>query len=251
MLALDVTKSFKGNAFRLNIAFELPSNCRRAVFFGSSGSGKTLTLQLIAGLARPTAGFITVLGHTLVETENKIFLSPQQRHIGYMFQDYALFPNLTVLQNVAYSRTGLLAHNVSRQERERAMSLMEKMGIAHLHSFLPNALSGGQKQRVALARAIHAEPHLLMLDEPFSALDPLLKEQLRGEILDILHRLNERPNNPCPAIIITHDPVEVDVFAGAVILFKNGRAKVVENWPEVRSQFPTAAACLLKLQESL
>lgn len=249
MLAVALQKTFKNSLFRLDISFSLPDACKRAVFFGASGSGKTLTLHMIAGLATPDTGFIRLGNTFLLDTQRGICLPPQRRHIGYMFQDYALFPNLTVLQNVAYSHTGLWARHVGREHRQKAAALLDRLGLRQLIDLYPNALSGGQKQRVALARALYARPRLLMLDEPFSALDPLLKEQLRTDLLAILNRLPDRPELPLPCIIITHDPLDVETFAGVVILFRQGRAQVIENWAAIRARFPTAAACLRYLQQ--
>ena len=139
-------------------------------------------------------------GNVLYDSEQGICVPARRRRIGYMFQDYALFPHLSVLHNVAYAGTGLLPWRLNGEQRTWAMDLLERLGIAHLARLYPGNLSGGQKQRVALARALGTRPSLLLLDEPFSALDPLLRERLRGEIQEILAAFT------IPAVIISHDP---------------------------------------------
>ncbi|MDE5833855.1 MAG: ATP-binding cassette domain-containing protein [Desulfovibrio sp.] len=231
-----------GSRFTLDIALELPAAIRRAVFFGPSGSGKTLTMQCVAGLAMPDKGEISVEDRVFYSSRQKICLKPQVRSVGYMAQDYALFPHLTVLQNVAYPRTGLFCAHIPASEKKRARELLANFGILDLQRRKPGAISGGQKQRTALARAANSSPRILLLDEPFSALDPLLRERMRREILAFLNELN------LPAIIITHDPDDVDAFAGALVLFNQGRAVVSRDYQEIREGYPSAAACLRDLE---
>lgn len=245
MLQIEICKAFRKrhSQFCLNIAFELSSSSGISVFFGPSGSGKTLTLQSIAGLAKPDRGLIRLNDDLLYASGQKIFLSPQKRHIGYMLQDYALFPNLTVIQNVAYAKTGLLARIIRKKQHAAALALLQSFGMEHIANHYPSEISGGQKQRAALARALYAGPKLLLLDEPFSALDPLLRMQMRKELMDRLEKLK------IPAIIISHDPEDVDVFADGLVLFNSGRAQVVENWQKQRCKFADAGSCLRNLQE--
>ena len=247
MLSLRLVKEFHNTAtpFRLDVAYDIGDAYKSAVLFGSSGSGKTLTMQCIAGLVRPDAGHIRVGGRTLFASGEHVCVPVQQRHIGYMFQEYALFPHLTLLQNVAYPRTGGLARWVRGEESDRARAILERLGIGHLAKHFPAQISGGQRQRAALARALNAEPRLLLLDEPFSALDPLLREHLRQELLEVLTTLT------IPAIIISHDPDDVDAFAGGLVLYEKGRARVVPDYAAVRSAFPSAGACLRHLQREM
>lgn len=253
MLNIAITKRFRSrlSSFMLDVAFDLGQECRRAVFFGPSGSGKTLTMQCIAGLAMPDSGHIAVNGRMLFDSAANIRIPAQNRHMGYMLQDYALFPHFTVLQNVAYSHTGLWCAHVGSREKEKAIAVLERFGMAAYWRHYPAELSGGQKQRVALARAINSQPALMLLDEPFSALDPLLREHMRAEMLQMLDKSGHDPaNSGCPAIIITHDPEDVAAFAGTVIIYKRGQAHVVESWPETLARFASITSCLRHLLES-
>lgn len=248
MISLSIQKKFCSGQrqFNLDLGFSLGGQCASAVFFGPSGSGKTLTMKCIAGLVQPDRGRILVNGRVLFDSGQKICLAPQKRRVGYMPQDYALFPQLTALQNVAYPVTGLWARFVAKKQKIRAIECLRRFGIAALANCLPAELSGGQKQRVALARAINANPAVLLLDEPFAALDPLLRQKLREETVAIFNH-----DAGCPAIIISHDPEDVDAFAGSVILYNQGKAKLVPHWQSTRAQFATAAECLLELQADL
>lgn len=246
MLSLHICKQLRArrSAFLLNINYELGPACRRAVLFGASGSGKSLTLQAIAGLITPDSGLIATYGRILFDSTQKICVPPQKRDIGYMFQDYALFPHLTMLQNVAYADTGCWPWHVGRQQTELAMAVLARFGLEGCEGHYPDELSGGQKQRAALARAVYARPGLLLLDEPFSALDPLLRRTLRQEMLSIVESLD------CPAIIITHDPEDVDAFAGALVLYNHGMARLAPEWQDIRGGFASAAECLEYLQRA-
>lgn len=245
MIDLAIVKTFRGASsdFRLDAQIKIDDAYKSAVFFGPSGSGKTLTMQCIAGLARPNSGHISILGQQYFDSGNGINLPPQQRHIGYMLQDYALFPHLTLLQNVAYAQSGIFGRLLSAKTRNAAFATLERFGLGDLQNHYPAELSGGQKQRAALARALFANPRILLLDEPFSALDPLLRKKMRGEILGWLKTLSS------PAIIITHDPDDVDAFAGMLALFWQGKTRLINNYPELRKNFATAADCILSLQK--
>ncbi|MDE6733925.1 MAG: ATP-binding cassette domain-containing protein [Desulfovibrio sp.] len=222
MLSLDIIKQVsRGPApFRLEARFTLPPETRNAVFFGPSGSGKTVTLQCVAGLLTPDSGRIAVGGVVFYDSREGVRLPARQRRLGYVPQDYALFPHLTVLQNVAYAHTGPFARHVGKREREEAREMLGRFRIDHLAGRYPHELSGGQSQRAALARALNAAPRLLLMDEPFSALDVPLREALRREIRELLGEL------AIPSIIITHDPADVEAFGGARVVFEGGRASL-------------------------
>lgn len=245
MLELFLQKQFsgRGEPFLLNVRISLPDGHKCVVLFGPSGSGKSVSLRCIAGIVRPDRGHIEVNRTVFYDSGSGVDLAPQKRHVGYMFQDYALFPHLTLLQNVAYAHSGLLGRRFTRKARADAQYWLGTLGLDNLEQRYPSELSGGQRQRAALARALNSQPRLLLLDEPFSALDPLLRMETRREILGFLQCLD------IPALIVTHDPEDVDMFAGALVLFSRGRTKVVDNYRETRTAFPTAAACLMALQE--
>lgn len=245
MISLHLRKTFRNadTPFSLDVAYEIGDSQKHVVLFGPSGSGKSLTLQCLVGLTRPDAGHIRLGERVLYDGAAKVCVPARCRRIGYMFQDYALFPHLSVLQNVAYARTGCWPWRICATERSKAQAMLERFGIGHLARHLPVQLSGGQRQRAALARALNADPQLLLLDEPFSALDPLLRERLREELLELLADLT------IPAVIITHDPDDVDAFAGGLILYDHGQARQVPDYRAARRNFATAGQCLRHLQE--
>ncbi|MBD5538876.1 MAG: ATP-binding cassette domain-containing protein, partial [Desulfovibrio sp.] len=220
MLSVDISKQVSGGTvpFRLEARFTLPPETRNAVFFGPSGSGKTLTMRCIAGLLMPDFGRITVGETVFFDSRENVLLPARQRGVGYVPQDYALFPHLTVLQNVAYAHTGPFGRHVDAQAKEQARTMLERFRISPLAGRYPLQLSGGQRQRVALARALNAAPRLLLLDEPFSALDVPLRAAMRQEVRELLAAL------AVPSIIITHDPADAEAFGGALIVFQGGRA---------------------------
>ncbi|WP_165078353.1 MULTISPECIES: ATP-binding cassette domain-containing protein [unclassified Desulfovibrio] len=222
MLAVDIIKQVsRGPApFRLTARFALPEGCRNAVFFGPSGSGKTVAMQCIAGLMMPDSGRIAVGETVFFDSREGVRLPARKRGLGYVPQDYALFPHLTVLQNVAYAHTGPFARHVGKRAREEAREVLGRFRIDHLAGRFPHELSGGQRQRAALARALNAAPRLLLMDEPFSALDVPLREALRREIRDLLGAL------AIPSVIITHDPADAEAFGGALVVFEGGRASL-------------------------
>ena len=203
MIHVEVFKqlSSRGRSFTLDIRFA--SEEGYTVIFGPSGAGKTLTLQAIAGLMTPDAGKVICRDRVLFDSEKGIDVPARRRRIGYVFQDYALFPHLTVFQNLAFGLNGAWKGRLSRQNRNLVEEFLHIFEISHLAPSFPLDLSGGQKQRVALARALITRPELLLLDEPFSALDVLLQERIRGEILQILSHF-DIPLIQLMAFIIGH-----------------------------------------------
>jgi molybdate transport system ATP-binding protein len=200
-------------AFRLAVRAEVSPGVTAVV--GPSGSGKTTLLRALAGLTVPADGIIQLNGRVLFSAKEGIHLPPERRRVGYVPQQYALFPRLRVIDNVMY---GLKARGVPRRERRRrAMAMLERMGIAHLADRRPAQLSGGEAQRVALARALVVEPDVLLLDEPLSALDPETRRQLRSFLRTVL------ADAGCPVVCVTHDREDVATLADAVLVLKQGR----------------------------
>ena len=178
------------------------------VLFGPSGAGKTTLLRLLAGLERPDSGQIEFRGETWFDSGRAILLPPQQRRAGFLFQEYALFPHLTVLENVAYA-----------SDRARGGELLQRFGLADLADRKPRAISGGQQQRVALARALAAEPSLLLLDEPLSALDAATRLRTRHELRRILL------DSGIPSIVVTHDRAEAIALGDWMAVMVEGRIR--------------------------
>jgi molybdate transport system ATP-binding protein len=182
---------------------------------GPSGSGKTLTLQCIAGLMAPDAGRIAAAGRTLFDGRDGLNLPPQQRRIGYVFQGYALFPHMTVAQNIAYGVPKTREHQ-NRAAGGRTKEIVDRLGLSALTSRYPADLSGGQQQRVALARALATDPDVLLLDEPFSALDAPLRRELSSELSHTLRGWGKI------AVLVTHDLAEAYQIADMVVLYEHG-----------------------------
>ncbi len=174
MLSVTLTKRFPG--FTLDVSWE--ADDRIVALFGPSGAGKSLTLGCLAGLVRPDTGRIVVNGRTFDDVAGGVHLPPQARRLGYVFQGYALFPHLTVAENVAFG----LRDRPRAERRRRAGEVLERLGLGEVADRHPRELSGGQQQRVALGRALAPDPELLLLDEPLSALDAPLRRQLRDEL---------------------------------------------------------------------
>lgn len=236
-VAIQKTIASGERRFELHVAFA--STAKTLVLFGPSGSGKTLTLQAMAGLLAPDAGRIAVDGTVLFDAEAGVDVPARQRDIGYVFQDYALFPHLTVACNVGFGlRT---SWGMSRRDKNSIAEILEVFGLAELAANYPRHISGGQRQRVALARALILRPRLLLLDEPFSALDPMMRAQMRDEFLRVQALFD------IPVVVITHDPVDVDVFAEDLVVFASGRVKAMMPFRELREAGEHADALLGRL----
>jgi molybdate transport system ATP-binding protein len=220
---VDIEKKFYGRknrkgkeeipSFSMHCSFDTGSEF--AVLFGCSGSGKTTALRCIAGLEKPDAGTIRINGKLYFDSKQKVNLPPQKRKIGYMFQENALFPHMNVRQNVEFGLKGLN----SADKANRVDEMLSIAGIEELEFSYPDALSGGQKQKVALARALAPDPEVLLLDEPFSSLDTVVRLKLRKELRTVQRRLG------IPAIFITHDPVEAFTMADRMVVFDNGKVQ--------------------------
>jgi molybdate transport system ATP-binding protein len=220
-LSIDIRKHLhsRGRSFALNCSFT--SSEKFVVLFGASGSGKTTTMRTVAGLVQPDAGRIVVGGRTLFDSTRGINVPARQRNIGYLFQDYALFPHLTVEKNIAFALRPSLWGRLGREEKQRVDEALSLFHIAELRQAMPAELSGGQRQRVALARALVRKPDLLLLDEPFAALDPHLRARLRSGLLDVQRHFN------VPVLLISHDPEDVDLFAETLVVYDAGRVSTL------------------------
>jgi molybdate transport system ATP-binding protein len=221
--------------FRLEASFASDQDI--VVLFGPSGAGKTLTLQAIAGLTSPDTGRIVVKDRVLFDAARKIKIPARHRDIGYVFQDYALFPHLTVAYNVAFGLRRGWPWYLPQGDRLRLEEVLDIFELSSLRESLPRDLSGGQRQRVALARALIRRPSLLLLDEPFSALDALLRARMREELLKVQEHFS------LPVILITHDPEDVAALAQTVVVYDAGKIRQVMALPDQDKQ--RAAAGLL------
>lgn len=217
MIDLDFKHAFPSRLGGFKMHIQLNSSSRSLAFFGASGSGKTLTLQAIAGLFTPREGHIKIEGKTLFNSGQKIALPARERNLGYLFQDYAIFPHLSVRQNIEFALRTKCHSRRDIRRRQKVDEMLESFELIKVADLYPTRISGGQKQRVALARAMASQPELLLLDEPFSALDPLLRARVREQCRSILERFS------IPTIIITHDPVDVLAFAESVSFYDNGK----------------------------
>ncbi len=213
-LVADIEKQLEH--FRLALRLEVGTEV--LVLFGPSGAGKTTVLNTIAGLVTPDAGEITLDGRPFFRRHRPgpaVNLPARKRRIGYVFQQYALFPHLTALENVAYPLRR------RRDGHRQAMALLKKMGIAHLAHRYPHEMSGGQQQRVAIARALAADPQVLLLDEPFSALDTALRERLQRELRDLQRELG------LVVLYVTHSLEDAFAVGHRLAVIRQGRVEQV------------------------
>ena len=209
-LFVDIRKTLDG--FTLHAAFETEELVTGLL--GASGCGKSLTLQCIAGVLRPDTGKIVLDGETLFDSARSIDLPPQKRRVGYLFQHYALFPHWTVERNLCCA----LHHVRDKGERQRRLrGMVARMQLSGLENHRPAQLSGGQAQRAALARMLLSEPRLLLLDEPFSALDSHLREQLAPDLLDLLRAYGRQ------AVLVTHSREEAYQLTRRLCVMDSGR----------------------------
>jgi len=219
--------------FALDISFV--SESRRIALFGPSGAGKSLTLRAIAGLLRPDSGRIVLNGRTLFDSEAGIDVRPQERRVAYLFQDYALFPHLTVAQNIAFGLARGWRNPGRKASHPEAQRWIDAFGLGAITGNYPGEISGGQKQRTALARALVAQPDIVLLDEPFSALDPVLRVRMRNELRALQASLD------VPMLVISHDPEDVEALGDHVLEVRDGRIHgggPVKGHPQIYAPVP-------------
>ena len=226
-LEVEIEKRFAG--FTLRAQFTAQDTA--TAILGASGCGKSMTLRCIAGIVKPDKGRIVLDGVPLFDSEKKIDLPPQKRGVGLLFQNYALFPNMTVEQNIL---CGLHAEPDRAKRRAACAEMIRTLRLEGLEKRLPAALSGGQQQRVALARILAAKPRILMLDEPFSALDSYLREQVEGEVGALLAAF------PGPALLVTHNRDEAYRLCREMIVMDGGR---VLRAGETKAVFADPRSC--------
>ena len=217
-LSFSLKKSFEG--FSMDVALTLDEEL--LVLFGPSGAGKSLMLKMISGLVRPDAGVVTMAGEPVFDSGAGIDMPIRRREAGYLFQDYALFPHMTVFGNIAYGIKGVRA-----EVEARVGELISVMRLTGLERRYPRELSGGQKQRTALARTLGTGPRVLLLDEPFSALDYQVREKLRADLLKI-HSIF-----PITTIVVTHDLEEAFMLSERIAVINDGRIEQLGSREEV------------------
>ena len=229
MIYVDIEKKF--GKFTLKTKFQFDNEIMGLL--GASGSGKSLTLKCIAGIEKPDKGRIVLNDRVLFDSEKKINISPKDRKIGYLFQDYALFPNMNVYENIKVGiRDG---ENFDKLIMEK----LEEMRISHLKDKKINEISGGEKQRVALARLLINKPEIILLDEPFSALDDYLKSKIELEVAEVLR------NYKIPTILVSHSRAEVYRLCNEICVMTNGKSEDLMNKKELFKNPKTFSSCLI------
>lgn len=227
-LTVDIRK--KLNHFELDVAFETGQEIFSVL--GESGCGKSMTLKCIAGIETPDSGRIVLNGKTLFDAEKKINLKPQERGVGYLFQDYALFPNMTVSENIGIGVP-------KKQRRKITEEYLSRFYLEEVKDSYPQYLSGGQKQRTALARMLAAEPEILLLDEPFAAVDSYLSWKLERQLMELADDYGK------PMLFVSHDRDEVYRLSDRIGIIHRGQMQTVGTKHEIFRNPETKAAAIL------
>ena len=213
---VDIHKAVHSGRRSFDLRVRFKTGARRTVIFGPSGAGKSLTLQALAGLLKPDSGRIAFGGEVLFDGASGVDVPARQRGFGYLFQDYALFPKLNVRQNIAFGLSHGLRNPSAKVDGTAVDRWLRAFELVDVAGQRPTDLSGGQRQRTALARALVHSPRALLLDEPFSALDPELRERMRSELDELLQRID------IPVLMITHDPEDLDWFGEEALYLRDG-----------------------------
>lgn len=215
-MAIEAVIKYKAGGFTLNL--DIRSDAKRIGILGASGTGKSMTLKMLAGILRPDQGRIAVDGRILFDSEQRIDMKPQRRKVGYLFQNYALFPSMTTAQNI-----GAGIPEKQADKGEIIASLIRRFGLEGLEEQYPSQLSGGQQQRVALARILAVSPDVILLDEPFSALDVHLRDRMNRELFMQLEDF------PGTVVMVSHSRDEIYRFGEEIIIIDQG--KVIDHGP--------------------
>ena len=231
-MAIEVRIHREFDDFKLDVQFR--SESRRIGILGASGCGKSLTLKSIAGIERPETGKIESAGKVFFDSAKKIWMPPQERNVGYLFQNYALFPTMTVEKNI-----GIALRCGKKEKEKKVRDMIDRFSLQGLEKKLPGQLSGGQQQRTALARIMIYEPDMILLDEPFSALDSYLKEQTQRECLELLQ------DYPGTVILVSHSRDEIYRFSEEVLVMDGGKAVIQKTVKELFEHPQKVAAAKL------
>lgn len=231
-MAIEVRIHREFDDFKLDVQFQ--SESRRIGILGASGCGKSLTLKSIAGIERPETGKIESAEKVFFDSAKKIWMPPQERNVGYLFQNYALFPTMTVEKNI-----GIALRCGKKEKEKKVRDMIDRFSLQGLEKKLPGQLSGGQQQRTALARIMIYEPDMILLDEPFSALDSYLKEQTQRECLELLQ------DYPGTVILVSHSRDEIYRFSEEVLVMDGGKAVIQKTVKELFEHPQKVAAAKL------
>lgn len=231
-MAIEVRIHREFDDFKLDVQFQ--SESRRIGILGASGCGKSLTLKSIAGIERPETGKIESAGKVFFDSAKKIWMPPQERNVGYLFQNYALFPTITVEKNI-----GIALRCGKKEKEKKVRDMIDRFSLQGLEKKLPGQLSGGQQQRTALARIMIYEPDMILLDEPFSALDSYLKEQTQRECLELLQ------DYPGTVILVSHSRDEIYRFSEEILVMDGGKAVIQKTVKELFEHPQKVAAAKL------
>ncbi len=231
-MGIDIEIKKRLSNFCLHMSFREDSG--RIGVLGASGSGKSMMLKMIAGIEKPDSGKIILDGKELYDSDVHINLKPQKRNVGYLFQNYALFPNMTVSQNIAAGLNG-----DKEKVRSRVSEMIQKFQLMGLENVLPGKLSGGQQQRTALARIMAYEPDMILLDEPFSALDVYLKDRMQEELMEMLSDYKGK------VIMVSHSRDEIYRFSDTLLIVDDGKIINHGSTREIFARPETKAAAVL------